>query len=43
MFSRLVRILIISRVSRHEGDIDEDGDVDFVDFAILASNWLAGK
>ena len=26
-----------------EGDLDGDGDVDFDDFAKLASNWLVGK
>ena len=25
------------------GDLDGDGDVDFDDFRIMASNWLAGK
>ena len=26
-----------------EGDLDNDCDVDFVDFAVLADNWLVGK
>jgi predicted outer membrane repeat protein len=29
-------------VTKVEGDLDGDGDVDFADFAIFANNWLAG-
>ncbi len=29
-------------VTKIEGDLDGDGDVDFDDFAIFANNWLAG-
>jgi predicted outer membrane repeat protein len=29
-------------VTKIEGDLDGDGDVDFGDFAIFANNWLAG-
>ncbi len=30
-------------VTRIEGDVDGDGDVDLHDFALMAANWLEGK
>lgn len=27
---------------KYDGDVDDDGDVDFDDFSIFANNWLAG-